>query len=104
MQIDLFFDLNWECTSEENYLERIDGQNQGFFNALGFELSKTKVLKFWAGPRLLNFLYRNAPTRGLALSKQNICKISHKKLCDSSIRIEKASNYTMNAYSKSSEL
>ena len=84
MQIDLFFDLNWECTCEENYLERIDGQNQGFFNALGFELSKTKVLKFWASPWLLEFLYRHAPIRNLALSKQNICEISHKKLSDNS--------------------
>ena len=45
----------------------------------------------------IKFLYRNAPIRGLALSKQNICEISLKKLCDSSIMIEKASNYTMNA-------
>ena len=26
------------------------------------------------------FLYKNAPIRGLALSKQNICEISHKKI------------------------
>ena len=43
-------------------------------------------------------------TTGLALSKQNICEISLKKLFDSSIMIEKASNYTMNALNKSSEL
>ena len=48
----------------------------------------------------LKFLYRNAPLCGLALSKQNICEISHKKLCDCSIMIEKASN----ALNKSSEL
>ena len=55
-------------------------------------------------PWSLKFLYRNAPIRGLALSKQNICEISHKKMCDSSIMIKKASNYTMKALNKSSEL
>ena len=53
---------------------------------------------------IVKVLYRNAPIFGLALSKQNICEISHKKLCDSSIMIEKASNYTMNALNKSSDL
>ena len=58
----------------------------------------------WLNSWSLKSLYRNAPIRSLALSKQNICEISHKKLCDSSIMIEKASYYTMNALNKSSEL
>ena len=41
---------------------------------------------------------------GLALSKQNICEISHEKLCGSSIMIKKATIYTMNALNKLSEL
>ena len=65
---------------------------------------KSRQLKSGDRPWSLKFYYRNAPIRGLALSKQNICEISHKKLCDSSIMIEKASNYTMNALKKSSEL
>ena len=40
-----------------------------------------------------SFKYRNAPTiGGLALSKRNICEISHKKLCNKLNMIEKASN------------
>ena len=42
--------------------------------------------------------------RGLALLKQNISEISHKKLCDSSIMIENASIYSMNALKKSAQL
>ena len=34
---------------------------------------------------------------GLALPRQNICEISYKKLYNILIRIEKASNYIMNA-------
>ena len=45
-----------------------------------------------------------AVLRGLALSKQNICEISHEKLCGSSIMIKKATIYTMNALNKLSEL
>ena len=36
----------------------------------------------WWGPWSLEFLYRNAPIRGLTLTKRNICEICHKKLCD----------------------
>ena len=46
-------------------------------------------------PWLLKFLYRNTLKRGLTLSKQS--EISHKKMCDSSIRVEKASKHTLNA-------
>ena len=53
---------------------------------------------------VVKVLIQKRSLRGLALPKQNICEISHKKLCDSSIMIKKASNYTMNALNKSSEL
>ena len=59
----------------------------------GFILYLKRVSKAWS----LTFKYRSAPIRCLALSKQNIREISHKRLCDSSIMIEKASNYTMDA-------
>ena len=48
-------------------------------------VEQKQITYYWIvmpGPWSLEFLYRNAPTRGLALSKHNICEISHKKLCD----------------------
>ena len=64
---------------------------------------RLKVDNSWSGSWLLKFKYRNAPIRGLAIPKQNICEISYKKLCDKSIMIVKDSNYAMNALNKSSE-
>ena len=68
------------------------------------ELSEWKINSFYNSLVIMVVQVLMQKCCYTGLIKTNICEISHKKLCDSSIMIKKASIYTMNDLNKSSEV